>query len=61
MISLDWLAEEESGWKKLIELIKILESISDEELYSTPFIEALKVQMMLRTLVIDYCVYPFSL
>ena len=42
-----------------MELISILEQISDEELYSTPFVEALKVQIMLRTIVLDFCVLPF--
>lgn len=47
LISLDWIVEKDHVYgKKLIKLITILESIKDEELYATPFIDSLKKATM---------------
>ena len=63
LVSLDWIVSQDgSEGHKLLSLIPILESIDDEELYTTPFIDALKeATIMLKKEVINYCFIPFLL
>ena len=61
LVPLDWITDlEDSKGHKLLSLIPILESIEDEELYTTPFIDALKeATIMLKKEAINNCFIPF--
>ena len=60
LVPLDWVVEKDSKTNRILNLIPILESIGDEELYTTPFIDALKAAtIILKTYAFDFCFIPF--
>ena len=63
LVPLDWIVNQDgSQGHKLLSLIPILESIDDEQLYTTPFVDALKVAaIMLKKTAFNVCFLPFIL
>ena len=63
LIPLDWIVEnKKSGGHRLLSLYNILGIIDDEELYTTPFIEALKALALIHNKeAFNYCFLPFLL
>ena len=63
LVPLDWIVcKSGQTCHKLLKLIPILESIDDEALYSTPFVDALKeATIILKKALFNYCFVPFVL
>ena len=61
LIPLDWILEKENySGQKLLSLYNILGLIDDEELYTTPFIEALKGLALIHNKeAFNCCFLPF--
>ena len=61
LVPLDWIVNlDGSKGHKLLSLIPILESIDDEELYTTPFVDALKAAaIILKKTAFNMCFLPF--
>ena len=60
MIPIDWIVTENSKKHRLLTLYDILGIIEDEQLYTTPFIEAMKNLALIHNKeAFNYCFIPF--
>ena len=59
VVPLHWIKDTVES-DKMLSLIPIIESINDEKLFTSPFIEVLKeIVIMLHKIAFNYCFLPF--